>query len=169
MPDQDPVVEDEEDENERIDKEIEECMQELREGLDAEGGEEEEQEHDDVVEAVIDHEQSNDYDDVEDDCDDDVITPVADSKKMPANANPKSAKAPRKKAAPSKAAELAPRQPDDEAVNVASDEEGDATSKGTHKDPIILLMSLFVFVLHNGLDSASMHVFLPGFCIILQP
>jgi len=130
--------------------EAEEMFDFIINGSQAEGGEEEEREHDEVVEAVVDHEDSNNYADVGDDDDDDAMTPAQSKEAAAAKTPPE---APKKQAARSKAkaTELAAPQPDDEAEEVASDGEGDGqTSKGTHKDPTILLMPLFVFVLRMG-------------------
>ena len=146
--------------------EAEEMFDFIINGSQAEGGEEEEREHDEVVEAVVDHEDSNNYADVGDDDDDDAMTPAQSKEAAAAKTPPK---VPKKQAARSKAeaTELAAPQPDDEAEEVASDGDGEGdgqTSKGTHKDPTILLMPLFVFVLRMGLESASMHVsVVPGF------
>ena len=126
----------------------------LFDGSDGEGAEEEDPENDEVVECVVDHESSNNYDDVRDeDGNDDADTPEEHKEAAKAKATPDSCKGSKKQATRSQAKKLEVPQPDEaEAAEVLeSDGEGDGqTSKQTHKDPTILSMSLLVFVPRMG-------------------
>eukprot|EP00435_Cladocopium_sp_Y103_P067083 s13_g29.t1 len=110
-------------------------------GSQAEGAEEEDAEHDECVDIVVDHEESNNYDDVPQDENDDIdVNPEESKEPAAAKVAPGSTKCSKKKTSPSQAKNDA-TQADDEAEEIASGDEGPEgnTSKGTHKDPTILL------------------------------